>query len=71
MLWTQDGSLCKTVKVAIGPSDGTMTEVQGEEVSEGLEVIMGEARQERRRYAESVCAARLWRQQRRKSRFRN
>ena len=36
----------KPVKVAIGPTDGAMTEVQGEEVKEGLEVIVGEQRQE-------------------------
>ena len=36
----------KPVKVGIGPTDGAMTEVQGEEVKEGLEVIVGEQRQE-------------------------
>jgi HlyD family secretion protein len=45
-VWTQDGSFVKPVKVGIGPTDGAMTEVQGEEVKEGLEVIVGEQRQE-------------------------
>ncbi len=43
LLWTPDGSRAKPLKVAMGPSDGTLTEVQGEGVSEGLEVITGEA----------------------------
>jgi HlyD family secretion protein len=41
-LWVRDGNLAKPLKVAIGPSDGTVTEVQGDEVKEGLEVITGE-----------------------------
>jgi len=41
-LWVRDGNLAKPAKVAIGPSDGTVTEVQGDEVKEGLEVITGE-----------------------------
>ena len=41
-LWVRDGNLVKPLKVAIGPSDGTVTEVKGEEVTEGLEVITGE-----------------------------
>jgi HlyD family secretion protein len=44
-LWVQAGSFVKPVKVGIGPTDGTMTEVQGEEVKEGMEVIVGEQRQ--------------------------
>jgi len=41
-LWVRDGNLAKPLKVSIGPSDGTVTEVQGDEVKEGLEVITGE-----------------------------
>jgi hypothetical protein len=33
------------VKVSIGPTDSAMTEVHGEEIKEGLEVIVGEQRQ--------------------------
>ena len=44
-LWVRDGNLAKPAKVVIGPSDGTVTEVQGDEVKEGLEVITGEQRQ--------------------------
>jgi HlyD family secretion protein len=43
-LWTPDGTRAKPLRVAMGPSDGTFTEVQGEGLSEGLEVIIGEAR---------------------------
>ena len=41
-LWVRDGNLAKPVQIAIGPSDGTVTEVRGDEVKEGLEVITGE-----------------------------
>ena len=44
-LWVRDGNLAKPVRVTIGPSNGTVTEVQGDEVKEGLEVITGEQRQ--------------------------
>ena len=44
-MWTQDGRYVRPVKVSIGLSDGTMTEVQGDEVKEGMEVIIGEQRQ--------------------------
>ena len=35
MCGLQDGSYVRPVKVGIGPTDGAMTEVQGEEVKEG------------------------------------
>ena len=44
-MWTQDGRYVRPVRVSIGLSDGTMTEVQGDEVKEGMEVIIGEQRQ--------------------------
>ncbi len=46
LLWTQDGSYVRPVKVHVGLTDGTMTEVQGDDVKEGMEVIVGEQRQE-------------------------
>ncbi|MBN2108510.1 MAG: hypothetical protein JW832_13880, partial [Deltaproteobacteria bacterium] len=45
-VWVQDGRFVKPVKVGIGSTDGAMTEVHGEEVQEGLEIILGEQRQE-------------------------
>ena len=44
-LWTPDGSYVRPVKVRVGLTDGTMTEVQGDELKEGMEVIVGEQRQ--------------------------
>jgi HlyD family secretion protein len=44
-LWTQDGRYVRPIKVTIGLSDGTMTEVQGDELKEGIEIIIGEQRQ--------------------------
>jgi len=43
LLWTPEGGRAKPLEVAMGPSDGTLTEVQGEGLREGLEVITGEA----------------------------
>jgi HlyD family secretion protein len=45
LLWTQDGSYVRPVKVRVGLTDGTMTEVQSDDVKEGMEVIVGEQRQ--------------------------
>ena len=44
-VWLQDGRYVRPVKVGIGPTDGAMTVVQGEEIKEGLEVIVSEQRQ--------------------------
>lgn len=44
-LWVRDGDFVRPLKVKVGWSDGAMTEVSGEGVSEGLEVITGEVRQ--------------------------
>jgi HlyD family secretion protein len=42
ILWVKDGSYARPVKVSVGMTDGTMTEVQGNDLKEGLEVIIGE-----------------------------
>jgi HlyD family secretion protein len=44
-MWVQDGTYIRPIKVSVGLSDGTMTEVQGDELKEGMEVIIGEQRQ--------------------------
>jgi hypothetical protein len=44
-LWMLDGRYVKPIKVRVGLSDGTNTEVQADELKEGLEVIVGEQRQ--------------------------
>jgi len=41
-LWVSENGLVKPVKALAGTSDGTMTEIQGEDVKEGLQVITGE-----------------------------
>ena len=42
-LWVEtDHGLVRPVEVAIGASDGTMTELSGSDVKEGLQVIVGE-----------------------------
>ena len=43
-LWVKDGAFVKPIKVKIGLTDGSNTEVIGEELTEGMEVITGEAR---------------------------
>jgi len=42
MLWVQDGKQVRPIKVNAGMSDGTWTEVEGTELTEGLEVVTGE-----------------------------
>ncbi|HEY5505827.1 MAG TPA: efflux RND transporter periplasmic adaptor subunit [Sedimentisphaerales bacterium] len=41
-LWVSENGLVKPIKVLAGTSDGTMTEIQGDEIKEGLQVITGE-----------------------------
>jgi HlyD family secretion protein len=42
ILWVRKGAFVRPVAVTVGLTDGTNTEVEGEEVKEGLEVIVGE-----------------------------
>jgi HlyD family secretion protein len=44
-VWVRDGKYVRPVKVRYHWTDGTMTEIQGEGVHEGMEVITGEVRQ--------------------------
>jgi HlyD family secretion protein len=41
-LWVSENGLVKPIKALAGTSDDTMTEVQGDELQEGLQVITGE-----------------------------
>lgn len=43
-VWVQHGAFVKSLPVTVGLSDGLMTEISGEGVSEGLEVILNEVR---------------------------
>jgi HlyD family secretion protein len=45
-LWIPDGSYVRPVQVQVGLSDGSLTEIQGPEVKEGLQVIVAEEQQE-------------------------
>jgi HlyD family secretion protein len=42
VVWAQQGAYVCPIKVQIGKTDGTETEVQGDELKEGLHVIVGE-----------------------------
>jgi HlyD family secretion protein len=42
-VWVKDGLLAKPVKVQIGVTDGKDTEISGEGIEDGTEVIVGEA----------------------------
>ncbi|MEW6386972.1 MAG: efflux RND transporter periplasmic adaptor subunit [Thermodesulfobacteriota bacterium] len=42
-LWIAQGSQVQPVKVRVGPSDGSLTEVQGAELKAGLQVVVAEA----------------------------
>jgi len=45
ILWEQQGNYVRPIKVRVGPSDGTMTEVEGKDLQEGLQVVLGEQQQ--------------------------
>jgi HlyD family secretion protein len=45
LLWVKQDGFARPIKVRAGASDETMTEVQGNEIKEGLEVIIGEQQQ--------------------------
>jgi HlyD family secretion protein len=46
VLWVAENGFVKPIKVSIGLTDGTMTEIQGDDLKEGLEVVIGEQRQQ-------------------------
>jgi HlyD family secretion protein len=41
VLWLMEGEFVRPVRVQAGPSDGSMTEVQGEGLTEGMKVVTG------------------------------
>lgn len=43
-VWLKDGPFVRPLRVSIGVSDGTMTEVSGDSLEEGAQVILSEAR---------------------------
>jgi HlyD family secretion protein len=45
-LWVKDGDFVRPIEVEIGATDGSLTEVRGDEVQEGMEVVTGEVRAE-------------------------
>jgi len=45
-LWVQDGNFVRPIDVQMGASDGAFSEVSGENVQEGMEVVTGELRAE-------------------------
>jgi HlyD family secretion protein len=44
LLWVIEGEFLKPIKVHLGMSDGTMTEVQGPDLKDGLKVVVSEQR---------------------------
>ncbi len=40
-IWALEGKYVRPLPVQVGQSDGSMTEVQGAGVTEGLEIVMG------------------------------
>jgi HlyD family secretion protein len=43
VVWVEQGEFVRPVSVDVGLTDGTLTEVQGPEVVEGMQVVVGEA----------------------------
>jgi HlyD family secretion protein len=44
-VWVQDGDFVRPVRVRVGWSDGTLTEIEGEGIEDGTELVVGEVRQ--------------------------
>jgi HlyD family secretion protein len=42
LVWVQEGAYVKSIPVRVGVTDGTMTEIQGDRIKEGMQVVMGE-----------------------------
>lgn len=53
-LWIADGKFVKPLEISAGLTDGTMTEVSGAELKEGMEVVVG---QQTREAASAAAAA--------------
>ncbi len=45
-VWVQDGEFVRPIDVIVGATDGAQTEVSGPAVSEGMKVVIGEARKQ-------------------------
>ena len=45
-IWVEQGKFVRPVRVKIGLTDGTLTEVEGDDLTEGLRVVIGEATKE-------------------------
>jgi HlyD family secretion protein len=45
VVWVQQGNYVRPISVRLGPTDGTKTEVQGDEIKEGMKVITGQQQQ--------------------------
>jgi HlyD family secretion protein len=45
IIWVQEGNYVKPIKVHTGLNDGTMTEIESDEIKEGLRIITGEQQQ--------------------------
>jgi HlyD family secretion protein len=45
VVWIQEGSYVRPIKVRTGLNDGTMTEITGDGIKEGLQIITGELQQ--------------------------
>lgn len=56
-LWVPDGKYVRPVTVRVGASDGMMTEVSGDQLSEGMTIVVSEQRQESGRRGGTGAAA--------------
>jgi hypothetical protein len=45
MLWVKDEEFVRPVEVQVAATDGLLTEISGSDVSEGMEVVTGENRE--------------------------
>ncbi|MHC1728470.1 MAG: efflux RND transporter periplasmic adaptor subunit [Syntrophobacteraceae bacterium] len=46
VVWVQNGNFVSPIPVRVGMSDGTATEIQSDQIKEGIQVVLGEQRKE-------------------------
>jgi hypothetical protein len=44
MVWAQDGGFVRPIRVHVGMTDGLNTEVQSDQLKEGMTIVLGEQR---------------------------
>lgn len=60
-IWLADGNFVRPLEVQVGASDGTLTEVSGRQLQDGMEIVVGEVRAEQAADTTNPFAPKLFR----------